>query len=380
MKVNKRNSFFTYLVLILNYLALFSLLLAYLSKFISPENLWFLSFFGLAYPALFIVNLIFIIYWALKRRLYFLYSLFTVLIGFSLPRYYLKFGSSMELSGEHESFRVLSYNVHDFNYYSKEKLTDDEDYDKIRDFVINENPDIACFQEFYSHDLKPDRNNWLKLRLKAGYLYGERMHYNDRSKRMYLVILSKYPIINKGFLDHAEANKDITGIYADVKIKGKIVRVYNVHLNTMGISSDSHFFTRSYDIALEQDIEVATNGAKIISSGIKRGFVRRASQAKQINKHISNSPYPVLLVGDFNDTPCSYAYTKASSGLNDAFTKAGKGFSNTFNNGIYPSYRIDYILFDDYFTTFNYRRIKLKASDHYPILCDFIFNEIASNE
>jgi endonuclease/exonuclease/phosphatase family metal-dependent hydrolase len=142
----------------------------------------------------------------------------------------------------------------------------------------------------------------------------------------------------------------------------------------MGISSESHFVTRSYDLAKEDDMQVAATGVKRISTRIKRGFLNRALQSEQLKTHLENCPYPIILLGDFNDTPCSYAYTTLAEDLNDSFVTAGRGLSNSFN-GIYPSYRIDYILFDKHFISFDYRRSKLDLSDHFPISSNFYFSE-----
>ena len=62
-----------------------------------------------------------------------------------------------------------------------------------------------------------------------------------------------------------------------------------------------------------------------------------------------------------------YTYRVLSAGLKDSFINAGKGlFGNTYA-GNFPSFRIDYILTDKRFETFNYTRSKIDLSDHYPV-------------
>ena len=85
-------------------------------------------------------------------------------------------------------------------------------------------------------------------------------------------------------------------------------------------------------------------------------------------EHIRKSPYPVIVCGDFNDTPVSYAYRTVLGDLKDAFVESGRGISNTYN-GILPSFRIDYILYDPKFSAGNYRRDKVYLSDHFPVRC-----------
>lgn len=371
--------FLGYIMRILNVFAVIALFLAYVSQFISPQTFWIPAFFGLAYPVIFLVNLFFIAYWIFNLRLFALVSLITVFIGFGLPKFYVKFSAKNTIENPENAFKVMSFNVHDFDYYSQTYGNNNEGYDTIIGFIKSEKPDIICFQEFYSHDLNPDKSNWAKLRLQCGYLFGYREKYNDRTKRAYLSIVSKYQIIDKGIIENADGNKDITGIFADIIVSGRIVRVYNVHLNSMGISSETDYITRSYELS-ESDMQIASAGARKMTSRMKRGYIKRALQAEQIQNHIENSPYPVILAGDFNDTPCSYTFRTVSKDLFDSFALAGKGFSNTFNNGIYPSYRIDYILYDKFLIAYDYKRIKLKASDHFPISSNFVFNPEETHE
>ena len=70
---------------------------------------------------------------------------------------------------------------------------------------------------------------------------------------------------------------------------------------------------------------------------LKRAFVKRAKQADLIEASINTSPYPVIVCGDFNDTPCSYAYNTISTTLKDAFVESGNGFGRSYI-GAFPSF------------------------------------------
>jgi len=108
-------------------------------------------------------------------------------------------------------------------------------------------------------------------------------------------------------------------------------------------------------------------GAEKIGRKLVDAFRKRSYQAEMLRAHIDSSDYPVIVCGDFNDSPDSYAYRKISGELNDAFRKSGKGFLSSTYRGRMPSYRIDYILYDDYFSSCVYRRGNLKHSDHFPV-------------
>ena len=95
------------------------------------------------------------------------------------------------------------------------------------------------------------------------------------------------------------------------------------------------------------------------------------SQIKEVEKikeHMQKSPYPLIVCGDFNDTPLSYAYHSIKQNLVDAFNESGKGFGNSFVR--IPVLRIDYILHDPQFKSTNYKTYPNILSDHYAVSCE----------
>ena len=95
-------------------------------------------------------------------------------------------------------------------------------------------------------------------------------------------------------------------------------------------------------------------------------FSIRARQARTVAAHIRRCPYPVIVCGDFNDTPLSYTYHVLGKQLQDAFAEAGFGLSNTYN-GLLPSFRIDYILYSSHFKAVSYSCDRIDLSDHFPV-------------
>ena len=93
-------------------------------------------------------------------------------------------------------------------------------------------------------------------------------------------------------------------------------------------------------------------------------------EAQMIQKHIAESPYRVIVCGDFNDPPFAYTYNHISDDLKDSFRESGKGTGKTYHGDIYPSFRIDYILHNSNFNSYGHNiYTDLKISDHYPISC-----------
>ena len=65
-------------------------------------------------------------------------------------------------------------------------------------------------------------------------------------------------------------------------------------------------------------------------------FKGHQTQVELIRKGVDNSPYPVILAGDFNAVPNSYEYYHLGKDLQDAFVKVGNG-SMDFHQVFYIS-------------------------------------------
>ena len=103
-----------------------------------------------------------------------------------------------------------------------------------------------------------------------------------------------------------------------------------------------------------------------IARRLKRSFKKRAFQVGVIKEHMEKSPYPIVVCGDFNDTPNSFSYQKIFRGLSDSFLQKGNGFGSTFIGNI-PFLRIDYILHSPDLTIQSFTTHKAKLSDHKAI-------------
>jgi endonuclease/exonuclease/phosphatase family metal-dependent hydrolase len=115
------------------------------------------------------------------------------------------------------------------------------------------------------------------------------------------------------------------------------------------------------------DLQNADN-YKSIYRKLANAYHLRAQQARLIALEISKSPYPVIVCGDFNDTPTSFAYHQIAKDLDDSFIKSGKGMGNTYNNNLLPPIRIDYILYSKIFQSSAFSVLNAPYSDHFPIM------------
>ena len=82
---------------------------------------------------------------------------------------------------------------------------------------------------------------------------------------------------------------------------------------------------------------------------------------------VESSEIPFVLAGDYNDTPASYLYQKATKYLVDPYVEQGRGLGTTYH-GPFPAFRIDYVLHSPDIDALSYKRVKTHISDHYPVV------------
>lgn len=359
------------IALILNILAAIALIISYLSVYISPEKSWVLPFFGLLYPYLALLNILFVLYWALRFRWLFVISLVTVLAGWNhLGRTY-QFGQSAALPEDRQMIRLVSYNVKNLSN-DNVNLLDPEIRDNIIKYLQDMGPDVLCLQEFAVIHPDPDLfidsiSQLLDLPYHAYVVYSEKT-----IKRLDAIFtFSRFPII------HSEGlKKDDTHHYAllsDIAWGDDTIRLYNVHLESVRLRHEDYQFISDLDLQFQESGNIKEGSRRILRK-LRTAFSKRAWQVDRLSSGILHSPYPVILCGDFNDTPNSYSYQKLTKHLSDAFTESGHGFGNTYI-GKLPSFRIDYILYDEYFSAWEFRRDLVRFSDHYPVTCFIGFRE-----
>lgn len=335
----------------------FSLALSYLSVYINPTTFWFFGAMGLAYPFLLLLNLSFLVFWIIRWKALFLFPLAIILLGAGHFTSFFQFPFGKNLEPREDDIKIISYNVNLFQLYnwSKEPPTQHE----IFNFIKNENPDIVCLQEFYVINKKFSEK---QAREKLDFF----THFGYISKRNNsgygLATYSRYLIINKGEIKFE--NSANACIYSDIIIGYDTIRVYNTHLQSIRLKE--HNLNFLLDQNYRKDAQ-AMNEIKDISVRYRDALRKRARQVQIVTEHILSSPYPVIVCGDFNDSPISFNYRQMRQNLNDAFIEAGKGVGHTYK-GIFPSFRIDYILYDRMYSATSYYNPRIYFSDHYPVV------------
>ncbi len=346
-------NFFSKFGFTLNTGAALLLLLAYLAPFVPPDFFWPLAFFGLAYPYLVLVNFIFLVIWILQPSKRLLLPLISLLLGFY--NFTNTFQFIPKTQSGNEGIMVLSFNVHGFRSDLRNKSANAP---KVLEYFKSTGAAIICLQEA-SRATKGSLSAQGIINEVPGIKY---FHLASAISDAGSITFSKYPIINSGEIRFAGSSNLV--LFSDLKISDhQTIRVYNCHLQSYSIDPDDYSVIDSLGKGSNSK---QINEARKITYKLKSGFKMRALQARKVADHIKQSPYPVIVCGDFNDTPVSYAYKKVRGDLKDSFVEAGWGISNTYN-GILPSFRIDYILCNQKFDVKNYTRDRVYLSDHFPV-------------
>lgn len=328
---------------IITWIAILGLLGSYTSPYVNPNTFYVSSLLGLAYHYLLIVNLVLLLYWIARWKKITWLILFVLIAGYPFMRTYYGMNGKISEETPHD-ISLLSYNVRQMDIYgwSKQKETPQQMEDYINRFPGN----LVCLQEV------PQQNGIFQKFPSYPYYYTQKD----------VAILSRTPLINTGFIDF---DKKYTAacIYADVAIPGDTIRVYCVHLESYRLGDKDRKLLQKLSEGKGQAISDEVHS---IVSLLIAANKNRARQAGIIKKHMNQSPYPVILCGDFNDTPLSYTYSTLDDGMKDSFVEKGRGLGNTYI-GEFPSFRIDHILHSSSFETVSYLRDTVRFSDHYPI-------------
>ncbi len=361
-------SLLTRLLLAANSICLILLLLSYGSLYINPNTFWIIALFGISFPYILLLNVVFIIFWLIFHPKYALYSAIFVILGYSQITKLYQFSGKERPSNSKNLIKVMSYNVRLFDLYNynKDWSFNFSGRDTMFRFIRNENPDIACFQEYF-HDSsnKFCTTDSLKSILKTDQIFTYFPQVLRKTDFYGIAIYSRFPIINSGVIDFKQKTNN-SAIYVDIQKGESIYRIYNAHLQSIRFGKEDYAFTQELEKNEKKNIDINKSSQKILNK-LKHAYKLRAQQSLILADHISKSPYPVIVCGDFNDTPTSYSYHTISNNLTDCFSESGRGFGTTYT-GKMPSFRIDYIFHDKHFRGYEFTtHQQVKASDHYPI-------------
>lgn len=254
-----------------------------------------------------------------------------------------------------QQLKVLTMNVTEFNWLGNEQPS------KNMRYILDQDADIVVIQEglvYFRYEQLPTVKPMLSELYKK---------YPYRKEAFFDVgILSKYPFdeVQTPILATDALNYFIKAW--DVDVPGDDIRVISMHLSSLKFNqNDSQIF---------DSINVPSGRKRRIKSVAKKlgdGFRKHVPQVMAMRKLVDETVGDVLVMGDMNDTPGSFAYrTLCGDDLRDAWADTGFGPVYTFRaNHLYV--KIDHIFYRGNLKPLSCRRDKQGESDHYPLVAVF---------
>lgn len=340
-------------------------LLALLSMFLSPEQLFFPAFLGMGFPFLLLGICFFLLYRLIKRQWKgFFFNLFFLIVTWGGITTYIPLHCK-ESEVPQEAIKVLSLNCHGFGFI---KHTEQEPNPTLR-YLKESKADIICLQEAYTSGKK---SPYVSMRHIAKYLPEYPyviLRFAQKDRGTSLMLLSKFPVKDTRLLPLDSRFNG--GVVYTLDVKGKEVQLYNLHLES--------FYLTNKDA--NEYMTLAKEGDPIrlkdrVKAKFTPAFKRRAAQADAIAIDCAQSKTPYVIVcGDFNDTPISYARSRIASELVDAYTHTGCGWGISFRFKRF-GVRIDHILHSEQIESYNcHIDQQASISDHKPISCFMVLKD-----
>ncbi len=335
--------------------------LSYLSVLVNPSRMWIMTVFGLFFIPVFLLNTV-LLAWALKRRSRtFIIPLLALLPSVFFVGKYVQFSASGEearRSGDDgkRTVRIVSYNVGRFassSYIDRRQ----DCADSVTVFLKSCDADIICLQEVYFRNIAS-----LRAFLSSGFKGYKAEYYMNIGKKGCFgnVTLSRFKAVDKGVVSFEKSTN--MALYTDYSTAGGNVRIYNCHLESYALSLPKFVKSlRNHDREFFRKTE----------EKVRESIARRPEQVDMILEDIASSPVESFVCGDFNDNPMSYTYFRLSKDRSDSFVEAGTGFGATYSF-LWPMLRIDYVLYPERFRAVYHKTLKVKYSDHYPVVADII--------
>lgn len=367
------------LLMILNVLLAVLFIACCLAPRMHPQDWWFTGFLGLFFPYFFVFMILFLLGWLLVKPKWAIFSLVILAVGimpFSV-HYSFNFGNQFN-TNKSKDIRIMNWNIRHFIPFDEQgfkpgaKAQDQLVYDEIRKYQ----PDVICFQEFISITSLGNSDPAYVIAHQLGYknvqFSGEEIF--GSSQKSGIAIFSRLPIVGGDVIKFPSSigGSSESTLYADLKVGKDTVRLYSVHLQSFGFGNREY---KAIDEINSQSPYYMGESTNVLRK-MRNTFYWHGLQSDFIKEKISQSPHPVMLAGDLNDVPNSYAYSIIRGGMKDTFLEKGSGFGATFTSAtssilrILPTLRIDYIFADSGFKTTQFKKGGDIISDHQFLVAD----------
>lgn len=273
--------------------------------------------------------------------------------------------------GEGDTIRLLTFNT---RAMGDMPLRDASVKLPVIEFVRQSGADVVCLQEYgFSFSKEGHTEQQLRKYMSDKYPYYLFSPSAGR-KALGIAIYSRFPIKSSRVMPNPHHN-DTFAVLATLNVHGREVTVVTMHLCSNHIlPEDRKLYNRMLTHFDSDSLQVLGEG---ISSYMGNAFQNRALQVAEIRESLSDvlqRDTPLIICGDMNDTPVSYAYRQLRDGLSDAWCNAGFGPGFTFfeHNLLV---RIDHVFYSHHFDVEDIEiHHEIKDSDHYPVSATLVLS------
>lgn len=346
--------------------AILGLWISAASVYVDPRLFKWIALCGLAFPvflfgtiALWIIGLIFV-----PRKTWLLGLVGLLVCSGSIRNYFAihPFIDQSATTSQPNQLKVISYNTYFFGRGMEQQ-------DELVRYLINQNADIICFQEG-----EADSERLKSIRQRFAYTHASHLRYEAAHDEV-MGIVSAYPILDQQLVTAYPGNAVYA--YRLQHPRGEII-VINCHLRSNRLSGPTlKGYTEMMHGTSKDRKRDQWQNTKTLFSKIAHSATERANMLDAIEEYLAqHKDNPIIVCGDFNDTPISYARQRvAGFGLTDAFREAGHGFGFSFRRAAIRV-RIDHI-----FCSKDFQPIQAKVdgeapySDHQPISTTLVWKD-----
>lgn len=301
-KTTKTSSY--YIMAVISAILSVALVLSAISKYVSPDSSSIMVFLGVATPILIVLNIASAVLWLVKWKTWAIMPIIALLSNWGYVKAMCQIGNEPKF--EDNAIKIATYSVN-----SECNAKD------VAEFVKEKNIELICLQEY--NGLDSVRNG------------GDVLNFSCVPNAQ-VAVYSDYPIINSGSITFN--NTSNCAMWCDIVKENDTIRVFNLYL-------------QGSQVSMAEDAR------------------KRAHQALIMRRTINETKLPIVVCGNFNDTPSSYTYRVFDEILSDGFKECGSGFGAT--KGVF---RTDYIFSDDNFVVCNYVTEDCNRGGHNLVIAD----------
>ena len=333
------------------------ILLVGYSDRLNPADHPLLSTLGMTLPVFLLINLVFLFFWLVFKWRMVWISVLGLVLAYVPISIYMPLNSSQDIP--EGALKIISYNVCAYGGNFKY----DDGFEKVRDYLVEEKPDIVCIQE--------DIDTWRRyvfLHYEKTFAYNDTMVIaNNPQSYNALGIHSKYPIIHRERIAYpSKANGSVAWW---LKVGDDTLIVVNNHFESCHLNKDDRAqYLQMIKGKMPRDS--VREESKLLLVKLAEANAKRSGQIRTVRQYaLDHGQYPVIVCGDFNDSPISYSRHAMAEVLTDCYATTGKGIGLSYNQKAF-SFRIDHFFCNDRLQPYRCEIDgKMDASDHNPLIC-----------